>query len=68
MTEEIIVDCTGQGPKITVQGVKGPSCKALTKPLEQAFGEVKSDTETPEMREAPLKQREQSRQRQGGGL
>jgi hypothetical protein len=51
---------------VAVKGVKGTSCKALTKPLEQALGTVVNDKPTAEMTESPLKQKEQQRQRSGG--
>ena len=35
-------------PTITVTGVKGPACKALTAELEADLGEVTSDTPTAE--------------------
>jgi hypothetical protein len=40
---------------ITVKGVKGKVCKALTADIEAALGETISDTETPEMRQSETK-------------
>ena len=38
-------------PTIHVQGVKGKSCKDITKALEQALGDVAESTPTAEMYE-----------------
>lgn len=53
MSEEIIViiDQTGE-PKLEVKGVKGKACKDFSKALEQALGDVTSDTNTGEYYEA----------------
>ncbi len=66
--EEIIIDVSpiGEPPRITVTGVKGTGCKALTKPLEQMLGSVIADKPTSEMQEAPLKAKAQQRERTGG--
>lgn len=48
--------------KIEVKGVKGEGCKALTKPLEQAFGTVTRDSPTDEMYEK-VRQKEGVRER-----
>jgi hypothetical protein len=56
MSEEIIVEATPEGQvSITVQGVKGSSCKEMTKDLEKALGTVREDRETKEYHEKPLK-------------
>jgi hypothetical protein len=36
-------------PTINVNGVKGKSCKDVTKTVERALGSTTSDKETPEM-------------------
>jgi hypothetical protein len=40
-------------PKIEVNGVKGQSCKDVTKAVEKALGTVSTDKDTPEMYERP---------------
>jgi len=40
---------------ISVEGVKGKSCKDLTADLEKALGTVKNSTPTKEFYEKPLK-------------
>lgn len=50
--EEIIVDISPEGEvKISVKGVKGKSCKDLTKALEAALGDVKESKTTREYTE-----------------
>ena len=49
-TIEMVVSPTGE-TKITVSGVKGSSCKALTKGLENLLGPVLSRQETADMYE-----------------
>jgi len=46
---EIIIE--GGSPTVKVRGCKGPACKALTKDLEAALGEVKETQPTTEMYE-----------------
>jgi hypothetical protein len=54
--QEVIMDFDEQDqPVITVKGVKGAGCKALTAGLEEDLGEVVSDTPTREMRETEVK-------------
>lgn len=48
------VDTEGEG-SITVQGVKGKTCKDLTKDFEKALGKVKSSTPTKEFYEREVK-------------
>jgi hypothetical protein len=53
--EEIMVKITPQGDvKVSVKGVKGKSCKDMTKALEAAFGDVQSSATTSEYLEAPV--------------
>jgi hypothetical protein len=55
MAEEIIVEVSPQGEvKVSVKGVKGKSCKDMTKALEAAFGDVQSSVKTSEFNETPL--------------
>ncbi len=49
-TMEIIIDSEG-AVTITVKGVKGKSCKDVTKQIEKALGSVTSDKPTSEMSE-----------------
>jgi hypothetical protein len=52
MAEEIVVEISPQGEvKVSVKGVKGKSCKDLTKNLEAAFGAVTEVTKTGEFNE-----------------
>jgi len=46
----IVVDPDGL-VAIEVRGVKGKSCKDVTRQIERALGEVISDRETPEIRD-----------------
>ena len=43
-------------PSLTVEGVKGESCKDVTAALEAALGTVVSDTPTNEFYERPLEE------------
>jgi len=48
--EEILIDVAPDGSvTISTKGFRGKSCKAATKPLEEALGIVLKDTDTPEM-------------------
>ena len=50
--EEITVEISPSGDvKISVKGVKGKSCKELTKNLEEALGDVKESKTTREYNE-----------------
>ena len=50
--EEITVEISPSGDvKISVKGVKGKSCKELTKKLEEALGDVKESKTTREYNE-----------------
>jgi hypothetical protein len=52
MREEITVEISPSGDvKISVKGVKGKSCKALTKGLEAEFGDVQNTHTTGEFNE-----------------
>lgn len=52
MAEEIIVEVSKMGEvKVSVNGVKGKSCKDLTKNLEAAFGVVTEEKRTSEYAE-----------------
>ena len=52
MSEEITVTISPDGiVKVSVKGVKGKSCKALTKGLEAALGEVEHTAQTGEFNE-----------------
>ncbi len=51
---ELIIDTNGE-TQIKVTGVKGEACKDLTKGLERALGNVKSDRPTAEMKGAEIK-------------
>ena len=50
MTAETIVVTIGPTGEVTVsvEGVAGPACQALTRPLEAALGVTREDTRTPE--------------------
>lgn len=61
--EEITITITPEGEtEVSVAGVKGQGCKALTAALEKALGAVISDTPTPEMTQREV-QHEQHRNR-----
>lgn len=51
--EIIITIKKGGDAQVTVKGVKGRDCKAITAPYEKAMGMVTSDRATSEMREDP---------------
>lgn len=51
--EIIITVKRGGDAQLTVKGVKGRDCKAITAPYERAMGMVVSDRPTSEMREVP---------------
>ena len=52
MSEEITVTITPDGNvKVSVKGIKGKSCKALTKGLEAAFGDAEHTAQTGEFYE-----------------
>lgn len=56
MAKEIIVEATPSGDvTISVNGVKGKSCKELTKKLEAALGKVAKVETTKEYFEKPSK-------------
>lgn len=56
MAKEIIVEATPDGVvTISVNGVKGKSCKEITKRLEAALGKVVKVEETKEYFEKPAK-------------
>jgi len=49
MSERIVITIDEEGAtEIAVNGVAGPGCKALTKNIEQALGEVIHDAPTSE--------------------
>jgi len=51
--QQIIVDVSPKGEvKVSVKGVAGKGCKALTEDLERALGETTSSAPTPEMHQA----------------
>lgn len=50
--QEVFMDFDDNGnPVISVKGVKGKACKALTADLEKSLGEVITETHTPEYNE-----------------
>lgn len=54
MAHEIIIEVPlGGNPTISVNGVKGKSCKDLTKDFERELGGVVNDKETSEYHEQP---------------
>ncbi len=56
MAKEIYVTIDEEGnTQITVKGVKGESCRKLTKELEEALGLTTSDVVTAEFYEQPIK-------------
>lgn len=65
MTEEIKIFISKEGQvKIDVEGVKGVSCKDLTKDLEKAFGITVDDKKTSEYYE---QDNQQQNYQYGGG-
>jgi|GEM_PF-5259113 len=53
--QQITVTITPDGrATVTVSGVSGPSCKALTKGLERALGATTETRDTAEYYETPL--------------
>lgn len=62
--EEIIIVITPEGEtEVSVAGVKGQGCKALTEALERGLGNVISDTPTHEMTEREIRNVEQHHNR-----
>lgn len=59
--EIIITIKRGGDAQLTVKGVKGAGCRALTAPYETAMGMVTSDRPTSEMREEPDDNRHRQR-------
>lgn len=54
--ERILIDIDPKGnAKMSVTGIKGPSCKAVTKEFEDGLGKKVSDTTTNEYNQAPEK-------------
>jgi hypothetical protein len=54
MEETVIIRIAPDGnAKVTVKGVKGRSCKELTREFEEGLGKKVSDVETSEMYEKP---------------
>lgn len=51
MEIKVFIDQTGE-PTIEVSGVKGKTCKDLTKDLEKALGKTVSETKTREFYES----------------
>jgi hypothetical protein len=58
MAAEITVEFFEGKVTISVNGAKGKTCTDLTKKLEEALGEVTSDTPTKEMFEKPVVQKQ----------
>jgi hypothetical protein len=49
---EVLIEISPQGDTtVSVKGVKGAGCKALTESIEKSLGTVTKDTPTAEMRE-----------------
>lgn len=60
----IIIDIAPDGNvKLKVVGAVGPTCKELSKPIEEAIGIVTADTPTPEYYQQVGQQHQQKRQR-----
>jgi hypothetical protein len=56
MAEEITVAISPSGDvKVSVKGIKGKACKALTKHLEESFGDAQKSDTTPEYYEPERK-------------
>lgn len=54
MREEITITIDAQGNvEVSVKGVKGQGCKALTREIEKALGKVTADKKTREYHEKP---------------
>ncbi len=54
--EEMTINIGPDGEvQITVKGVKGKSCKDVTKQIEAALGKVTKDTPTPDMWQTEVK-------------
>ena len=60
-TIEIVVDSRGEA-RLQTKGFAGASCRDASRLLEQALGEVESDTPTAEMYEQPPQQRQEAKQ------
>lgn len=61
--EEITITISPEGEtEVSVKGVKGKGCQALTKALEDALGTVTSDTPTPEMNQREARNEQHSHQ------
>lgn len=62
--ETVIVDINEEGvPTISVVGVKGSGCKALTASLENRLGIVTTDVPTEEMHQKEITNAAQQQQR-----
>lgn len=62
--EMVIVEIDEEGnPKISVKGVKGKGCKALTESLEKRLGVVATDVPTLEMNETEVTHGQSKQQR-----
>lgn len=58
MNEKVTITIAPDGsPTIHVEGIKGPSCKDITRAVEKALGTVKSDKNTAEFMAAKEGQR-----------
>lgn len=54
--QEVTIKISKAVPVISVKGVKGKSCKELTKDLERNLGNVTSDKPTLEMHQSEVTQ------------
>lgn len=64
MPQELQIEINPEGEaKVTVRGVKGKSCKAVSKAIEEALGQVTEDQPTAEMREVGSNADQHQRQR-----